>query len=87
MEHTIEFPMHIQLALGACMSVSLYLQPQHSHTLQYIPLALCLHFAADKALQCIYLSSAYAICLIPAVCCYSSAIAVADWKPGGPGGL
>ncbi len=36
--------------------VSLCLQPQHSHTLQYIP--LCLHFAVDKAYVCVPMPSA-----------------------------
>ncbi len=46
------------LLLIRLMPVSLCLQPQHSLTLQYIP--LCLHFAADKAYACVPMPSAIA---------------------------
>ncbi len=46
------------LLLIRLMPVSLCLQPQHSHTLQYTP--LCLHFAVDKAYACVPMPSATA---------------------------
>ncbi len=72
--HCSTYPYVFILLLIRLMPVSLCLQLQHSHTLQYIP--LCLHFAVGKAYACVPMPSATAFpdtavhTPMPSFCCW-----------------